>query len=152
MSSPRFFFVSFFLLISHFLSAQVNPVQWSFTAKKIAQNKYEVRMTASLLKGWHIYSQKTPDGGPEPTKITFLPGALVKIAAGIPKETGTLIKKMDNSFGVNVFYYSGKVDFVQTVTVKGPVKTNISGDINYMVCDDSKCLPPTSVKFNILLK
>ena len=48
--------------------------------------------------------------------------------------------------------YSEKVQFVQTVTVKGKVKTNIAGTIEYMVCNDVKCLPPTKKLFDLKLQ
>ncbi len=127
------------------------PVNWTFTAKKLPGNKYEISMTANLSKPWHIYSQNTPDGGPEPTKFTFSPNALVSLT-GKTTEQGKLQKIHDKNFGVDVLFYSNKVNFVQIVTVKGPIKTNISGNVYYMVCDDSKCLPPTEVPFNIALK
>ncbi len=128
-----------------------SPVAWSFTSKKLSGNKYELKMSASVGNGWHIYSQKTPIGGPEPTQFTFSPNALVN-NTGTPKEVGKMVKKHDDSFGIDVMYYSNKVDFVQTVTVKGAIKTNVSGKVYFMVCDDSKCLPPTEVSFNIALK
>jgi len=138
-------------LISFMAFAQrSNPVTWTFNAKKLAGNKYELRMTATLGNTWHIYSQKTPDGGPVPTSFTFSPNALV-VNTGKPKESGKLKKIKDKNFGVDVLFYSDKVDFVQTVTVKGKIKTNISGKVEYMVCDDSKCLPPTEVPFSIAL-
>jgi thiol:disulfide interchange protein DsbD len=128
-----------------------NPVNWTFTAKKLQGNNYEIQMSANLDKPWHIYSQNTLDGGPEPTKFTFNPNALVTIS-GKTTEKGKLQKIHDKNFGVDVLFYSNKVDFVQKLTVKGPIKTNISGKVYYMVCDDSKCLPPTEVTFNIALK
>jgi hypothetical protein len=51
-----------------------------------------------------------------------------------------------------VLSYSDKVQWVQTVKVKGGIKTNISGTIEYMVCDDSHCLPPTKKSFDLKLQ
>lgn len=149
----KFIFLIVFSLVAATVNAQQSPVKWNFTAKRAAaaKNKYELHMTALLPAGWHIYSQNTPEGGPEPTKITFANNALV-VHAGKPKEIGKLVKKHDDNFGVDVLHYAGKVDFVQTVTVKGSIKTNVSGEVYYMICTDSKCLPPTTAKFNIALK
>ncbi len=145
-------FAAFLISMSILAFAQKsNPVSWTFNAKKLTGNKYELRMTAALAKTWHIYSQKTPDGGPIPTFFSFSPNALV-VNTGKPKEVGKLKRVKDKNFGVDVLYYSDKVDFVQTVTTKGNIKTNISGKVEYNVCDDSKCLPPTEVPFSIALK
>lgn len=139
------------LVVSAASFAQIkDPVQWTFTAKKKTGNTYDVVISAVFAKPWHLYSQSTPDGGPIPTKITFKKNPLATVA-GKPKEVGTLKVDHDENFGVDVKYYSEKVEFVQTVTLKGKVKTNIAGEVEYMVCDDSQCLPPTTKSFDIKL-
>ena len=58
----------------------------------------------------------------------------------------------DDIFGVDVKYYGDNVSFVQVVKLKSPVKTNISGTVKYMVCNEKMCLPPKTVPFNIVLQ
>ena len=41
--------------------AQLNPVSWSFSATKVADKTYEVKMAATMQTNWHLYSQKQPD-------------------------------------------------------------------------------------------
>ena len=41
--------------------AQLNPVSWSFTSKKITDKTYEVHLTATMQSGWHLYSQVQPE-------------------------------------------------------------------------------------------
>ena len=41
--------------------------------------RYEVTLTATLPKPWHIYSQHTGDGGPIPTKVKFTKNPLVTL-------------------------------------------------------------------------
>ena len=127
------------------------PVKWSFTATKKSDKVYEIKVTANVQKSWHIYSQTTPDGGPVPTSFTFKPNPLITIT-GIPKENGKLLITHDKNFGVDVKYYSEKVEYVQTVTLKAAVKTNITGNVEFMVCNDVKCLPPKKVAFDIKLQ
>lgn len=131
-------------------SAQ-QKVSWSFLAKKKADNTYELRMTATPPAGWHIYSQLTPDGGPIPTEFKFTNNALVTVTDKKPSEEGKLVTYFDKNFKVEVKYFEGKVDFVKTVTVKGKIKTNISGTVESMICNDRTCMPPTTEKFNIAL-
>jgi len=133
-----------------FCSVNAQKIGWTYTAKKLAGSKYELHITAQPPIGWHIYSQTTPDGGPVPTSFTFSKNALVAIT-GIVKEKGKLVTYYDKNFKVNVKYFEGKVDFVQTVTVKGKIKTNVSGEIESMICNDRTCMPPTTEKFNIAL-
>ena len=125
-------------------------ISWSYTAKKLADNKYEVHIIATPPTGWHIYSQLTPDGGPIPTTFTFAKNALVALQGKVA-EKGKVITYFDQNFKVNVKYFEGKADFVQMVTVKGKIKTNISGEVESMICNDRTCMPPTTEKFNIAL-
>lgn len=127
-----------------------NPVKWAYSAKKIATGKYEIHMTATIEKGWHIYSQTTPDGGPVPTSFTFTKNPLVTMSGPV-KEVGKLETHFEKLFDVNVKQFSDKVDFVQVVTVKNNVKTNVSGKVEYMLCDDKQCLPPASQQFSVSL-
>lgn len=125
-------------------------VSWAYTAKKLAANKYEIHITATPPPGWHIYSQLTPEGGPVPTTFKFNKNALVAVNGKV-NEKGKVISYFDNNFKVNVKYFEGKADFVQVVTVKGKIKTNISGEIESMICNDRTCMPPTIEKFNVAL-
>ena len=128
-----------------------NPVSWTFTAKKTSDKTFEVHLSATLQKGWHIYSQTTADGGPVPTTFTFTSNPLL-IITGIPKEIGKLEQKHEPLFGVDVKQYSQKVEFVIIAKLKTAVKTNLSGSVEYMVCNDKECLPPKIVTFSIPLK
>jgi len=132
--------------------AQVqNPVSWSFTTKKTADMTYEIHMTATIAKGWHIYSQSTPDGGPAATAITFSKNPLLSLPGDV-QEAGKLEEHHEPLFGVDVKQYSDKVDFLQVVKIKGNAKTVIKGSVEFMVCNNKACLPPKSVDFSISLK
>ena len=131
--------------------AQSTPVKWSYSAKKISDKIYEVHITATVDQPWHIYSQTSPDGGALPTKISFTKNPLIVIDDK-PKEIGKMINKYEEVFGVNVKYYNNTVDFVQTVKLKNNVNTSVSGTIEFMVCNDKQCLPPTTVPFSVSLK
>jgi hypothetical protein len=67
------------------------------------------------------------------------------------KEVGKVEKIYDEIFQTDVLYLSNKVQYVQTVKIKGKAKTNIAGTIEYMVCDDTQCLPPAKKTFDIKL-
>lgn len=140
-----------FFITAAAMAQKSDPVQWNFTAVKKADKTYDVTFSATVSKPWHIYSQTTPKGGPVPTKITYKTNPLV-VVNGTAKENGALKKLHDKFFGVDVKYFSDKVDFVQTVTLKANAKTNIAGTIEYMVCNDEECLPPKKVPFDLKLQ
>ncbi len=126
-----------------------DPVKWTVASRKKAEG-YEVVLTAALPKPWHIYSQNTGEGGPVATTFTFAKNPLVSLT-GTVKEIGSLQEHYDKLFDTNVKFYGDKVDFVQLVKVKGNVKTNVNVTVEYMTCDDSKCLPPTKKSFTVSL-
>jgi len=141
----------FSLAVLLFCSAWAqNPYTWSYSAKKISDNTYELHFLVEVKNPWHTYSQFTPDGGPVPTKFEFAKNPLFTLEGKV-KENGNLVKKHEAVFGVDVNYFNGKVDFVQLVKIKSKTKTNFSGSVEFMVCNDEQCLPPATQKFSIAL-
>lgn len=148
----RIFTLAFLLAAGLCAQAQIkNPVQWTYTAAKTADKSYTVTITATVASPWHIYSQNTPKGGPVPTKFSFKANPLFTLA-GVVNESGKLETTHDENFDVDVKYYSTKVVFTQAVKLKANVKTNITGTVQYMVCNDNQCLPPKQLSFDIKLQ
>jgi len=143
--------LSLLLIGISFYSMSQNPVEWKFTSKKIKDQEYEIHLVAIIQNPWHIYSQFTPEGGPVPTSVSFNKNPLVDLQ-GEAMEAGKLEQKHEEVFGMDVKYFGGKVDFVRIIKVKGKAKTNISGMIEYMVCNDRECLPPKKIPFNVKLE
>jgi len=147
-------YLSVLILVSVSLTVfgqKEGPVTWSFASRKKSDKVYEIVLRATLSKPWHIYSQFTPEGGPLPTKIVFAANPVLAID-GKSTEKGKLLKDHDENFGVDVKYFSDKVEFVQTVKMRGSAKTAIHGSIEYMVCNDSICLTPVKQSFDIKLQ
>jgi len=142
--------LSLFLFVSMAISAQ-NPVTWTFTSKKLTDNSYEIRMTATIEKGWHLYSQAQPgDAVADPTTFTITNNPLIELSGKI-KEVGKMEKFHDKELEISANQYSEKVDFVQIIKLKGKAKTSFSGTVEYQTCDDKKCLPPKTVNFKVAL-
>jgi len=134
--------ITFFLIFITAVSfgQLVDPVSWSYKAIKTPAGKYDLVMSAVIEGSWHIYSQYTVKGGPSGTSIRFSPNPLIAVI-GKPKEVGNIVKIREGIFGepVTVSYFNEKVKFVQSIAVKTNVKTNISGTIDYMLCNDRLC-------------
>ena len=144
-----YFLLGISLLFSFNSQAQ-NPVKWDFSAKKVTDATYEVTFTATVDNGWSIYSQHTDPSGPVPTSFNFDENANIEFI-GKPVETGKKKEAFDDLFGVNVNKFSGVTNFTQKVTIKGGSET-VTGYLEYMSCDEEKCLPPKEVEFKIALK
>ena len=148
----KLYFIVFSLFIAASVSAQgLNPVSWNFSSKKISDNIYELQMTATIQRGWHLYSQTQPkDAIAQPTSFTFNKNPLVEFDGNV-KEVGNLEKFKDKELDISANQYSNKVVFTQKVKLKGKAKTNVTGKLTFQTCDDVKCLPPKTVNLSIAL-
>jgi DsbC/DsbD-like thiol-disulfide interchange protein len=144
--------LTIFLLLHFSAFAQSDKkVSWEFTAVKKDKNQFEIRLTANIAPGWHLYSQQQPaDAIALPTAIQFAKHPLIE-RKGVVKEEGKLIDQVDPATRSRSRYYAGTVTFIQLVQLKKTMKTTISGDVEFMVCDDKQCLPPGKVKFSVKL-
>ncbi len=148
MKKLLFIFIAFTVFASC-SQAQTDPVSWKFSAKKISEKVYDVYMTANLKPGWHIYSQtQAKDAIALPTEFSFTANPLMSFAGKV-KEVGKMEKFYDNTLKASANQYSKTVSFVQRVTLKAAVKTNLAGVVEYQTCDDKKCLPPKKVPFKV---
>ena len=101
---------------------------------------------AKISEGWHLYSQFVdPEVGPVPTFFTF---NRLKGGRLIGKTTEPApIKIYDPNFDGEVIYFENEVIFKQKISTRK--KTEISGAITYMVCNETMCLPPVDERFTI---
>lgn len=145
---PAFIFISWLLLSGLSAFSQIeNPVKWDYKTFKTGDKKFNVRISATIAPGWHLYAQEAGEG-PEPTTVTFFPNPLIKLDGRV-KEEGKLKKEYDKNFETELKYFENRVDFVQEIKLKAAAATVVKGNITYMVCNDRKCLPPKTVPFAI---
>jgi DsbC/DsbD-like thiol-disulfide interchange protein len=128
--------------------AQIDaPVRWSYAAKRISPTEAVVLVKATIEPGWHIYSQNVKDGGPVATNFTFSPAKNYTVV-GKPAEPKAIVK-YEEVFKMNVSYFENSVIFQQKVKLKSKGATTVKGKVEYMTCNDRKCLPPDEVEFNV---
>jgi len=124
-----------------------DPVKWSFSSEKLNENEYNLIITAKIEKGWHVYSQFIDDGGPIPTSFKFKPSKdyqLVDKVTESPKAVGAF----DKNFNMQIAWHKNQVVFKQKISLLVP-KTTIAGTLEFMVCNDERCLPPAELEFII---
>ena len=125
----------------------VEPVKWSHKVTVEGQNLV-VTFTASINNGYHLYSTKIPDGGPQKTEFVFetLEGATM---VGQPQLTdGQELRHMDENFGMELGYYEHSVSFTQTFQLTDEAY-KVEGYVLFMSCNDEQCTPPTQYEFSI---
>jgi len=142
MNMKRFLF---FVLLSFtsFIHAQ-NHVKWTF---KYNAKSSTVIANGQIDAGWHLYSQKTDENaGPIPTKMVIEPSKNYKIV-GTAIEGSVPHEIFDKNFESTVYLFESTYSSEQQIKVKKP--GTLKGEMQYMICDDTKCLPPISVPFTL---
>lgn len=122
------------------------PVKWSYAAKKINDKEAVIFIKATIDKSWHIYSQNTKDGGPVKTSFTFAKAAGYSLVGKTSEPTP--VTHFEKSFGMDVSYFENSAIFQQKVKLK-KAQTVVKGSLEYMTCNDHKCLPPSDVDFSV---
>jgi len=126
--------------------AQVfDPVQWSVEAVRVPESdRVELKLTATIEDGWHLYSQQIPEGGPIPTTFSFKPSSRYALIGKV-KEPKPIVE-FDPNFDMELRYFGHKAVFVQTVQSKTYDAFEIAGEVEFMVCDETQCLPPKYIE------
>ncbi|MBN2863880.1 MAG: thioredoxin family protein, partial [Bacteroidales bacterium] len=140
--------ILFFILLSVSLSAQIyNPVSWDFGYEKKGENLYELVLTATIDEGSHIYSMNIPEGGPIPTTIRFDTIDAFSLE-GHPFEATAPEELFDEAFGFNIKSFNEKAEFRQKI-ISPSSSFTVSGEVNFMACNNFTCSPPMDVEFEI---
>lgn len=126
-----------------------DPVKWSYSSEKINEKEFDLLISAKLEKGWHLYSQFIEEGGPIPTSFKFNPSPNYKLIGKV-SESPKAVTAYDNNFDMQIAWHKDQVVFKQRISLNKPVES-ISGVLEFMVCNDERCLPPAEVEFQIPL-
>ena len=130
-----------FTFISVVVSGQIyDPVQWDFSQKKLSNNEIELQFKAILDEGWYLYSQNLDGDGPVATEFTFLDDNSYDLIGDVDEPITK--EEYDPNFDMNLKYFKDEVIFTQKVKNKSNSDFTLSGNIYFMVCDNSQCLPP----------
>ncbi|GAA3555971.1 thioredoxin family protein [Snuella lapsa] len=121
----------------------IPEVKWKTSVEKLSDTEYNLITTAVIPSGFHLYSQAVPDGGPIPTSFIYddANGAF-KIIGNTTEEEGHTVN--DPVFEMEIKYFENKAVFKQQVEILGD-KTTLDAIVEFMICDDERCSPPTEV-------
>lgn len=135
------------------LMAQMfDPVQWSFEVRqKPGNNQAELILKAEIEEGWHLYSQFLEEDGPIPTSFVFNENKAYR-KLGKTEETTKPTLEYDPNFEMDLLYFSHQAVFTQRVEILQEGNHTITGELEFMVCDETQCLPPKYVEFSFQVK
>jgi thiol:disulfide interchange protein DsbD len=137
------------LLFSAVSFSQIHePVKWSYELKNTGANSANIILKATIDKGWHLYGMDIPENGPVPTKIVFetITGAKTE---GKVQSTSKPKEVYDPNFDMKLSWYANEAVFIQKISFSDAAKVRIKGYVQFMVCNDESCLPPTKEQFDL---
>ena len=138
------------LLIFQWGFSQIlEPVEWSTSVEKISDDTYILVSKTNIEKGWHLYAQDVPEDGPIPTTFSYNLDEEV-VLLGLTKELeGHIVD--DPVFLMKIKYFEEYAEFRQAIKVSNNRLSSVLGEVEFMVCDDTRCLPPSYVdlEFNL---
>ena len=140
--------ISFLLLsfVVYALQAQIkDPIKFKTELTTLSDTEAEVVFTATIDKGWHVYSTDLGDGGPISATFNVDNKSGVELVGKL-KPVGKEVATFDKLFEMKVRYFENTAKFVQKVKFTGGAYA-IEGYLEYGACDDESCLPPTQVPF-----
>jgi len=120
-----------------------NPVKWSTSVENISDGEFNLIITASIDENWHLYSQDVPEDGPIATTFSFTDSDDFELVGETLEEEGHTVD--DPVFGMKIKYFEEKAVFKQRIKKLNEKPISIVGEVEFMVCDDANCLPPTYV-------
>jgi len=128
----------------------LNPVKWNFKIANESKDEATLIFKAKIDKGWHLYSQKISDDvGPIPTSFIFENNTNIELIGSV--EESESITAFDNTFQIDLTYFSDSAIFTQKIKKLNSEKIILKGYVESMVCDDERCLPPDETEFEFVL-
>ena len=122
------------------------PVKWTATAVEADATTYEVRLTADIDQGWHIY-----DFGPYAEDLFI---ATTEITINGAEKVGEINaskaphREYDDVYEAEIGTWEGKVVFTQKVKAEAEPKT-VAIEVYYGACNDQNCLPPATEQLSV---
>ncbi|MDY3978615.1 MAG: cytochrome c biogenesis protein CcdA [Tidjanibacter sp.] len=148
MKFYRFFFCVLIAFLGGSLSAYSQEVDWKISVDNIESNLLKVTLKATIDEGWHMYDLGPYDlTGPNATIITFNEANGYELVGAVEAVTPAR-RFYDNVYQREIGTYDGVAEFSQIVRLTSKGAT-VSGVVEWMVCNDSSCMPPTDQEFSV---
>lgn len=145
----KFIFSLLAIVVSLVSYSQIyEPVKWSFELKNTGKTTADVIIKATIEDGWHLYGMDIPKDGPRPTKIVFEDIQNAKPEGKI-QGLSKLKEVYDPNFDMKLSWYANDAVFVQKISFADAAKVRLKGYVEFMVCNDESCLPPTQEYFDL---
>ena len=120
-----------------------DPVDWAFSIEAIDSETYNLIIEADIESGWNVYSQYVDPDGPIPTTFSFFDDLGYELIDSV-LESNTKTK-FDPVFQMTLSSFQEKATFKQKIKLLNDTLSSIKGELEFMVCNATMCLPPDYV-------
>jgi thiol:disulfide interchange protein DsbD len=129
--------------------------RWSMTVptgtKIEAGAAFDVRVTAEIDPGWHLYAMTQTAGGPVALFFASANDSPFRLAGNI---IGPLpVTGFDPNFGIETQYHEERADFAVPFAVAADAsgRQALALDVSYQTCTDRFCLPVATERLSLAL-
>ena len=137
--------ILFFTALTLVSTAQIfDPVKWDFSQKKLSENEIELSFKANIENGWYVYSQNAGEG-PVSTEFTFENSDKFILSGNVLEQDP--LEEFDPNFDAILRYFKNEAVFTQLIQVNSVEDFKINGEVYFMTCDSTQCLPPEALEF-----
>ncbi len=135
--------------LSTYAQMAQSPVSWKASYVDLKNGEGEIIYTATIEPKWHIYSQKINGEGPIPTSFSISTSKDFSKTGEVTEEGSHEI--YDNSFDLKLNVFDSKAIFKQKIKRSNKKSFKIKTNVEFMVCNDVQCLPPTTVSLELIV-
>ncbi|MEM6514761.1 MAG: protein-disulfide reductase DsbD domain-containing protein [Bacteroidota bacterium] len=150
MSQRYYLLIALFCFISSIKAQVFEPVSWTTSAEKISDTEYDLISIATIDSGWHLYSQKKYEGGPISTTFAYTEKSDYELEGDTSEPEGKTVD--DPVFQMKIKFFEDKAEFRQRIKLLNSELSVVIGEVEFMVCDDERCLPPNYVDLTFQLQ
>ena len=127
------------------MAQMMDPVHFKSELKTTeGKDQGEIVFTATIDPGWHVYSTDLGQDGPIEATFNVVKADGVELVGKLTPK-GSVIKKFDEVFGMELKYFENAATFVQKIKFTKP-EYSIDCFLEYGACNDKSCIPPAQVE------
>ncbi len=147
----QIFILSFLLIYPLTGNSQIiQPVEWEFDIKRVGENELLLVIKADIETNWYLYGMDIPTGGPIPTSFHFEDSDHFELIGSIKEMTEPELKH-DPFFDMELPLFHIGAWFSQKIRILTDQEFAITGFVEFMSCDDERCLPPQERHFELII-
>lgn len=140
--------ILFVCIIVH--SQIIEPIQWNSNISMTNETEGQITISATIDDGWHLYNLTLPDGGPNPTTISFDTSQGIRLVGELSPSIQPIVS-YDKIFGLELGWWDNDVNFIQNFEVQEKGRNNIDVTVSFQACNGNSCIAPSTQKFNMVV-